>query len=218
MSGHGGDAEGPRLLDQPRRQRFNREPRFTPVIPPELEREYQHYLRTQAHAFLRLVPPDRVRPLYGAARDWAKEHGHYDHRSPMTALLAFVQDRLPLPPLAVWAEDQARHPVAHLIESRHAGGEAIDSREPLAVRLLETEAGEWRVGLHVFADPPSWRGYMSFRAVSGGRRSGGKKTPGRRSLYRTADVFAETNPHLIHAIFKGYEPSTLEAFLRSVLP
>lgn len=191
---------------------------LVPIVPPELEREYEQYRSCQADAFLRLVPPQGVRPLYGAAREWAKENGHYDHRSPMTALIAFVKHRLPLPPLEVWAEDQAGHPVAHLLESRPSSGDGLDSREPLVVRVLETEKEIWRVGLHVFSAETSWRGYMSFRPVSARSRGARQRSVGRRSVYRTADIFAERDPHVIHHIFSGYESSTLEAFLRSVLP
>lgn len=191
---------------------------LVPTIPPELEREYEEYRSGQAAAFLRLVPPDGVRPLYGAAREWAKEHGHYDHRAPMTALIAFLKYRLPLPNLEVWAEDQARHPVAHLIAGWSSSGGGPVSTEPIAVRVLESPSDTWRVGLHVFADDSSWRGYMSFRPVGARTRTSQGSTGERRSMYRTADVFAERDPHIIHDIFTAYELRTLEAFLRSVLP
>lgn len=215
------DEGGAFLLERVRRRR--QDPRsggrpLVPSIPPELERDYEEYRSNQAAAFLRLLPPDGVRPLYGVAREWAKAHGHYDHRAPMTALIAFLKHRLPLPTLEVWAEDQARHPVAHLIAGWTSGGGGAVSTEPLAVRILEARAETWRVGLHVFADESSWKGYMSFRLAGARHRNPSGPSAERRSMYRTADVFAERDPHIIHDIFIAYEPSTLEAFLRSVLP
>ena len=190
----------------------------TADYPPELELEYQSYRRAQAEAFLRLVPPDRVRPLYGVAREWAKEHGHYDRRSPMTALVAFLLERLPLPPLHFWAADRAAHPLEHLVARGQSGGETHASTEPLEVRRLEADSGIWRVGLHLFQEDLGWKGYMSFRSIAGIRRRDRGSSPAERSLYRTANVFADSDPHLIQQTFQHYEPSTLEAFLRSVLP
>lgn len=174
---------------------------------PELMKRYRAYRRRQAQALISLLPREAIRPLYGRAREWAAEEGVERGKDPLATLLRFVEEILPLPPLAVWAQDRARNLAAHLEEEFASAPAQRRASSPVTVesRALRVGDSHWRASLNLFRRDDAWRGFIAFRPVGDG--------PG----VRTADVFREEDPEAIKDRFLSFRAETLRAFLRSVL-
>ena len=178
-----------------------------------LIRRYHEYCRREANAFLHVVPRDGVRPLYAAAREWAKETGRHDPREPMAALVAYVIHRLPLPPFEAWLEDLELHPLEHAVSrSTRAAFEEQSGPTSVECRDLRHRSRAWHASLELFRDGPRWRGYIAFRAQRARHRESEAES------FRTANIFVESDPDSIRDRFRGYHDETLRGFLRSVLP
>lgn len=172
---------------------------------------YDRYLERQCQAFLHLVPREGIRPLYARARAWAAERGMHEAKDPMASLLAFCRAHLPLPSFRVWMEDVEAHPGAHAEEiSRLPTSEEDRAPSRVAARTIEHGGRRWNVGLNVFHEDGSWRGFLEFHEAP---RVG---VPVR--AHRTATVFCEPRLTTVQEIFEGFRDDTLAGFLRSTLP
>jgi hypothetical protein len=172
----------------------------------ELERRYQAYRSRQAARFLHLLPRDAIRPLY--RRALVAMGGDTDAaRDPLAVLTDFCEGLLPLPPFDVWLDDLRRHPEGHLRDLEESvDAPTADAPATLEVRRMEAQGRSWQVRLRSFRDDAAWRGFMSFQEDEGG------------PAYHTAAVFREADPVELVERFRSFEPSALEAFLRSSLP
>lgn len=185
--------------------------RSRPLLPdrePELADRYRRYRRRQARGLVSLLPSDAVRPLYARARRWAKERTVEPGQDPLALLLSYLEDLMPLPPLARWAEDRRRFPGAHLEEEFESAPAHGTSSPPVAVenRAVEMEGERWVASLRLFREHDAWKGFIAF---------GG---PGAGEGLRTTDIFREEDPEEIRGRFRAFHDQTLQAFLRSVLP
>ena len=176
----------------------------------DLRRRYQEYCTREAEAFVRLIPRAGIRPLYGAAREWAKDRELHDTRDPMSALLAYLLSVLPLPPFEVWLADREANRFDHVVawEGRPAGAEA----SPAATadrRIVRHRRRSWDARLRLFREGTRWRGYIAFEP---NRALGGPVS------FRTANIFLDRDPSAIRDRFREYHDETLRGFLRSVLP
>ncbi len=180
-----------------------------PATDPDLalRRRYEAYVRDQAARLPHLLPREAIRPLYREAVARARRRGDPVGEDPMETLVACCRDLLPLPPFEVWRTDFIAHREAHLRES---GADPLPpSTDPVVVdvRALVMAGREWSASLSLRADEHGgWRGHVTFQAGPDGL------------AHRTAEIFAESDPDEIRARFADFRPSTLEAFLRSVLP
>lgn len=176
------------------------------ALDPGLRRLYAEYRRRQASALLGLLSRETIRPLYARAREWASARGVHDGKDPLATLLRYCQEILPLPPFDVWVRDRRENPVAHLREE--SGWLQGEAPEAVTVEVRSVRLGEerWTASLRLFHRDGAWRGYISFRDVSGNR------------TVRTADIFREEEPGEIRRRFLSFRPDTLQAFLRSTLP
>lgn len=175
----------------------------------ELRARYADYRRRQARALVGMLPREAIRPLYRkalhAAGPGAKRR--VEDEDPLERLLRFCEDLLPLPPFEVWERDVRRSPGAHL-------GDLDDSPEAptpaapatLEARRLDPGGRAWTARLRGFRDRDAWRGFIAFEEAGTGR------------VHRTALIFCEPGPADLRERFLGFEPTTLEAFLRSALP
>jgi hypothetical protein len=172
-----------------------------------LETLYEAYRRRQALSLLGLIPREAIRPLYREAGRWASGCGIRDWADPMAILTAYCMDLLPLPTFEVWLSDLRRNPGEHLRE-REAAPPGASPSQPVKtdVRRVVHQNRSWVAGLHVFRDQDTWRGFVAFQSEEG------------PTLLRTADIFREDRAEAIRRRFDELDPSTLQAFLRSVLP
>jgi hypothetical protein len=175
---------------------------------PDLGVRYQEYRRRQAAALISVLPRDAVRPLYASAREWGRASGLEVEKDPLSTLLLYLQDLLPLPPLDVWMNDRLENLDAHLREEFESPQAQRRPTPPLTVESRQMEMGgrRWRAALHLFRRDEAWRGFITFHPAEGGEG------------LRTADIFREDDPEEIRARFLGYRNHTLQAFLRSVFP
>lgn len=180
-------------------------PRSDPNVQ-DARRRYREYRRRQGFRLLSLLPRGAVRPLYRRAREWAVRRGEV--ADPLTLLLEFCQELLPLPPFDVWREDRSAHPAAHLDESA-ADPEATGPSPPVTVEVRPFEAGgaSWNAALCVHPDGSVWRGHITFHPMDGGSRS-----------YPTGQIFSEDEAGAVRTRFLDFDDRTLRAFLRSALP
>lgn len=171
-----------------------------------LERQYRAYCRTQAGAFLSLIPRDGVRPLYARARAWAIEADQYEAKDPLETLVRFVVEVLPLPPFDVWARDFERNPLLYLRAFVAGGVPSPGWSEPAAVECRPVRSGDqgWTSSLNIYPDDGIWRGFISFENEESS------------TSFRTTDVFCENEPEEVQRRFSELTEATLEAFLRSV--
>jgi hypothetical protein len=175
---------------------------------PELDSRYRKYRQRQAGALVPLLPKAALRPLYARAREWARGRGVELGKDPLALLLLFLEDLLPLPPLAVWVEDRSAFLEAHLQEEFASAQAHRRSSPPVTVesRGLEMNGRPWRATLNVFRRDEAWRGFIAFRPVGTGEP------------VRTGDIFRDEDPEEIRERFLAFHSGTLQAFLRSVLP
>lgn len=178
----------------------------------ELKRMYRSYRLREAQAFLRLIPREGVRPLYGAARAWGMERETHDGRDPMTTLLAFVLEFLPLPPFEIWLEDREANRFDHII-ARAAQPVPREGDRPATAdrRTFRHRRRRWAARLQLFRAGAGWRGYIAFHPER-------VTTGARPNAFRTTDIFVDTDPSAIRDRFREYREETLRGFLRSVLP
>lgn len=151
-----------------------------------------------------LLPTEAVRPLYRRALKEGVPHSEDD---PLGTLAAFCGSILPLPPIEVWREDREAHPEAHL-EDLEVAAQSPTAADPvtLEARFLPRTRGAWTARLRGFRDAEGWRGFIAFEDGGSGR------------VHRTALIFREEDAIDLRSRFLSFEPTTLEAFLRSALP
>jgi len=153
-----------------------------------------------------MLPRDRIRPLYRAAiaAGGSAAGGASD---PLEVLVEHCASLLPLPPFRVWVADLARYPEAYLRDvDESADAPTPASPATLAERHFRVRGEAWRACLRCFRSDGAWRGFIAFHG------------PAADTPLRTAVVFRETGPESLRARFLGFEPTTLEAFLRSCSP
>lgn len=183
----------------------------TDLVAPtseELRARYAEYRSRQARALIGMLPQEAVRPLYRRARTVADgvPTGAED-QDPLERLLRFCDQLLPLPPFEVWLEDLRRSPEAHLGDldgSADVPGPA--SPATLVARRFTPGGRAWVARLRAFRDDGAWRGFIAFEQEGTGR------------VHRTSLIFREPGPADLRERFLGFEPATLEAFLRSSRP
>lgn len=171
-----------------------------------LDRQYSAYCRTQAGAFLSVIPREGVRPLYARAREWGIDGDQYDAKDPLKTLLRYVVEVLPLPPFDVWARDFERHPLLYLRALEAGGSPSTGWSEPAPVERRPLRSGDrdWVASLNIYQDDCVWRGFISF------------ETDGLATSFRTTDVFCENEAEDVETRYQELTESTLQAFLRSV--
>jgi len=132
---------------------------------------------------------------------------HDSETDSLNLLLRFCESILPLPPFDIWLEDFRDHPRSHL-DDMDRSAEVPSSSTPatLETRRLVRGPDAWTVRLRGFRDGGVWRGYIAFEEQASGR------------VHRTALIFRERDAWDLRERFLGFEPATLEAFLRSSLP
>ena len=176
----------------------------------ELQERYQAYRRRQAARLVQMLPKDAVRPLYRRARDEARRTGALEEGGegdPLALLVDFCQRLLPLPPFEVWLKDLYQYPDGHLTDlAEAAGGPTAEAPSTMEVRSVEDNGRPWVARLRSFREQDLWRGYIAFEERDSGR------------VHRTAAVFCEDHPSDLRERFLSFEPTALEAFLRSALP
>lgn len=173
----------------------------------QLKARYEQYRRRQAARLVTLIARDAVRPLYRTARARALQRAAFDPKDPARALVELCLQLLPLPPFERWREDLANNPLAHLEDEAWGARPRTHRRSTLTdTRTLAHGGSVWHAALNVYADEDGWRGFIAFHS------------PGRPASLRTADIFREPTPADVRERFRSFEPHTLEAFLRSVLP
>lgn len=172
----------------------------------ELRRQYLAYRTRQARALAQLLPRDAIRPLYRRARELADDDG-FGQEDPMTVLVEYCEQILPLPPFDVWLQDATLHPAAHLLDlDESADVPTAHAPVTMEARQFEYDDRPWVAHLRSFRDGPTWRAFIAFEE----RRSG--------RVHRTAVVFCEDDPTHLRERFLSFETASLEAFLRSSLP
>lgn len=178
-----------------------------PVPDGSLGRQYEAYCRTQARAFLSMIPREGVRPLYARARSWAIRAERYEEKEPLETLVRFVLKMLPLPPFEVWVTDFEQDPYPYLRALEFGGMSSLGWSEPATLERRAVRGGdlEWMSSLKVYQDDGVWRGFISFDGE------------GMSRSFRTTDVFCESDAEEVRNRYFELTDSTLEAFLRSVL-
>lgn len=175
------------------------------AAPADLREQYRSYRTRQATALAHMLPREAVRPLYRRAlRDGGHERAHED---PLGLLVEYCERILPLPPFEVWLRDMTLNPTAHLEAlGDSAGAPTADAPATIESRSFEVGGEPWTAHLRTFRDGLAWRGFIAFEERRTGR------------VLCTALVFRESTPSDVHDRFLGFEPASLEAFLRSALP
>ena len=183
----------------------------------ELRNRYQQYRLREAQAFLHLIPRAGVRPLYGAAREWAKTRGQHDSREPMAALIAYVLETLPLPPFDIWLGDFEGNRFEHtVVRSRHPSSGTVARPTAVDRRLVRHRTRRWSASLELSRDGSRWRGCIAFESARADAQPESRADS--KDAFRTADIFVEQDPRVIRDRFREYREETLRGFLRSVLP
>lgn len=172
-------------------------------------RAYESYVRRQAQGLLDMIPREGLRPLYGRAREWARENGVHDEKDPMATLLRFCGELLPLPPFHVWLDDVAANAGGHLAELGRSPERDTGDGDSLPVEtrsFAAADGDEWLATLSLYRAGPAWKGLIRFHGASGA------------PTHRTASIFREDDPDEIRTRFRGFDESALLAFLRSARP
>lgn len=171
-----------------------------------LVRQYEVYCRTQAGAFISLIPREGVRPLYAQAREWAIEANEYEAKDPLETLVRFVIAVLPLPPIEVWTRDFERNPLLYLRALDAGGVPSPEWSGSVAVERRPVQSGNqaWMSSLNVYQDDGIWRGFIAFEC------------DGLATSFRTTDVFCEREAEDVQERYCELTDYALEAFLRSV--
>lgn len=166
---------------------------------------YAAYRVRQARGLVRMLPREAVRPLYRRALTGAGVAAR--PTDPLAVLLEYCEQLIPLPPFETWLKDATQYPGAHLRDLDDSA-DAPTAAAPATIEACELEhRGEpWIAHLRSFREGGTWRGYIAFEEALSGR------------VHRTALVFHESDPADLRERFLSFEPSTLEAFLRSALP
>jgi hypothetical protein len=175
----------------------------------ELRVRYDAYRHRQAARLLHMLPREAIRPLYGRARDAAREEGliDLDAHDPLGLLVAYCERLLPLPTFEVWRDDLARFPDAHLTDlDEGPGGPTADAPSTMASRSVVHDKATWNARLRAFRDDAMWRGYIAF------------EEPATGGVHRTGTVFCERDLEELRKRFLSFDRPALEAFLRSALP
>jgi hypothetical protein len=146
-----------------------------------------------------------VRPLYRKAL--AKGFGDRYGADPLTALVAFCERLLPLPPFETWCEDVRVHATAHLADVDDSPlAPTAEAPATVAERAFVFEGRSWVARLRSFRDGETWRGYIAFEDTES------------RRVHRTAVVFSESGPVDVRERFLSFDLPAVRAFLRSALP
>ena len=124
----------------------------------------------------------------------------------MEILVSCCESLLPLPPFGTWLEDVRRTPDAYWLDME-GSAEAPTAACPatMDVRSFPGDASVWTGRLRGFRDGSVWRGFIAFERDEG-------------EVHRTALIFCESSVSDLRDRFRGFEPASLRAFLRSALP
>ncbi len=176
----------------------------TEVSPLDLRERYAAYRKTQAAALVRMLAQDAIRPLYRKAREAV---GPGDSEDPLSLLVSYCEQILPLPPFDVWRRDLAQNPDAHLRDlDGSAAAPTVSAPSTVEVREVSYQGRRWRANLRSFRDQGVWRGFIAFDSEHGS------------GVYRTTEIFCESELTRLRERFISFSSATLEAFLRSSLP
>lgn len=177
------------------------------VSSEELRERYAAYRRRQASRLVRMLPREAVRPLYRRARAATSLDATGEPDDPLAVLERYCERLLPLPPFETWYEDLARSPHAHLADTEEsADAPTAAAPSTLDVRPIAYGGRAWLASLRSFREAGLWRGHIAFNEE------------GSELVYRTGTVFCEDDVGALHARFLSFDPSALQAFLRSALP
>ncbi len=180
------------------------------VADAELRDRYGAYRRRQAARLVQMLPREAIRPLYRRAREEALRSdalGDGGEADPLGLLLRYCERLLPLPPFSLWTEDLRSHPDGHFADLEEStDGPTPEAPSTMEVRALMVQGRPWLARLRTFREAGLWRGYISFEEEVSGR------------VHRTATVFCESRADELRERFVSFEPTALEAFLRSALP
>ena len=179
---------------------------LTELSGEELTARYGAYRRRQARALLHLMPREAIRPLYRKAIREGFTGG--SESDPMSALVAYCEVLLPLPPFEIWREDVLCNPNAHGGDDADDDGGAPTLEAPLTQTSREFAHLDrrWTAHLRSYRDGSGWRGFIAF------------EDSGTMQMHRTASIFSESRAEDVRDRFVSFESSTLAAFLRSALP
>lgn len=126
---------------------------------------------------------------------------------PLGVLMDYLDSRMPLPPFGLWCVDVRRSPEEHLDEGWMEGAGPHRGAPMMVACRSESLLGQpWTAHLRCFRESCVWYGYLSFQHAGHG------------AAYRTTDIFREGELRSVRGRFMDFDPLTLEAFLRSVLP
>jgi len=176
----------------------------TEVSPRDLRERYTAYRRTQAAALVRMLPQEAIRPLYRKAREVV---GPGDSEDPLSLLVRYCEKILPLPPFDVWRRDLGQNPEAHLRDlDGSAAAPTVSEPSTVEVREVTHQGRRWRANLRSFRDQGVWRGFIAFDSEAGS------------GVFRTTEIFCESDLTKLRERFISFSSATLEAFLRSSLP
>ncbi len=171
-----------------------------------MQARYSAYRARQARELVSLLPQEAIRPLYRRAVRALPNPGD-PVGDPLSILVTYCEELLPLPPFGVWMDDVTRHPTAYLDDlNDSAAAPTASAPETLEGRVLEYRGEPWVAHLRGFRDRDAWRGFIAFEDDAS------------RSVHRTALIFREAGPAELRSRFLSFESIALEAFLRSALP
>ena len=187
--------------------------RYVPTPPglDGLRGMYERYCDQEARALLQLIPREGLRELSRRARQADTRGGRLTVTmgnpgaapDPMARLVQMARTILPLPPYRVWLQSYLDDRFAYLA---HMGiASAPERAEPVLVDVRPV-AGGWTGELHLSRCQDGWRGFIQFTREGTGES------------HRTTEIFRGADPRVIRERFWEYGATTLEAFLRSVLP
>lgn len=186
------------------------------TFPETLRGLYDRYCEAEAAELLSLVPRSSLRDFLRNAtvHDAAAGRGpipessfersdELSHDDALAKVRRYARSILPLPPYEVWVRSYLENRAPFL--ERLGIASSPRSEEPVMVAIREFGEG-WYAALYLSNAEDEWRGSIHFHRSEGVRS------------YRTADIFREEDPEEIRARFIGFDITTLQAFLRSVLP
>jgi len=176
---------------------------FYSQVPDTLRGLYGQYCEREAMALLGLLPETERRGFARRARVWAEGEGLWDPTDPLAAARRYARSLLPLPPYELWIRSYLADRWAYL--DRLGVPSLPRTGEPVAVALRDCPDG-WMVTLSVTGSELGWRAFLEFHRE------------GEEGRWRTAEIFRGDDPDEFRQRFLEFNPATLQAFLRSILP